>query len=355
MRIERKGDLPLLTPRFEQFLREQLSGDSIDEMVDATIERADFLCLDGSLIVELKTLEHDASERLENVMEQLRQRPDWPVFFGPVPVEAYLENLGEDAEPIRRKLLDRLGRSIVRHLHKANKQLASETARVGGDPLRLLVLINEDHADYDPQIVSYVVMRELRKLVAASPDQISIDGVIYLSERHAAAEQQQIVLPLIAIRGPGAKESPEKDKMMDHVMNSWAEWNGCPVIDDEGPVPVFDAIEVVPDLLPSSDKWRIDYRRFPYLRELTDQQLKDRFDEIVVTNLLWGLKSSPRKFSNEEIGDALKGFTHAVEELNHRCIPMQKVQQNLAQLQEAARRLDLGEDVVAWLAKTAPW
>jgi hypothetical protein len=205
MRIERTGNVPRLTPRVEKFLREKLLGVPIDETVHPEAERADFLCLDKTLIVELKTLEDDASERLHNVVEGLRQRPDWPIFYGAVSVDAYLENLGEEAEPIRRKLVDRLGRSIVRHLHKADHQLKSETARVGGDPVRLLLLVNEDHADYDPQIVAYVIMRELQKLVAASVEAVGIDGVIYLSERHATVEGQQLVLPLVAIRGPGAR------------------------------------------------------------------------------------------------------------------------------------------------------
>lgn len=355
MRIERRGKLPPLTPRVEQFLREKLDGVPIDDLVDPADQRADFICLEGSLVVELKTLEGDASERLHNAIAELQQRPDWPIFFGAVPVEAYLKNLGDDAEPIRRKLLDRVGRSIVRHLHKANRQLASETARVEGKPVRLLLLIIEDHADYDPQIVSYVVMRELQKLVAASSDEISIDGVIYLSERHATVEQERVVLPLIAIRGPGAKTSQAKTEIMDRLMDAWAEWNGCPVIDDEGPVPEFGAIDVVPDVQARSDQWRLEYHRSPYMSGLTERQLTEKFDEVVVTSMLWALKSSPRKLSPEAVAEGLKLFTHVIEELNRRHIPMQKVQQNLAQLQQAARRLQLGEDVVEWLARVAPW
>jgi hypothetical protein len=198
-------------------------------------------------------------------------------------------------------------------------------------------------------------MRELQKLVAASVEAVGIDGVIYLSERHATVEGQQLVLPLVAIRGPGAKDSPAKDEVLDSVMTSWAEWNGCPVIDTSDEPPEFEAVEVVPDRMSRSDKWRLDYRRSPHLRDLSDEQLKERFDEVIVVNLLWGTKSSPKKLDREAITDALECFTHVVEELNRRHIPMQNVQQRLAQLQQAARRLRLGDDVVEWLARVTPY
>ena len=74
MRIERTGTVAPLTPRVVEFLKEELSGVSLDDPLAVSDMRPDYICLGGRLVIELKTLAEDGSERMDNLTDELRQR-----------------------------------------------------------------------------------------------------------------------------------------------------------------------------------------------------------------------------------------------------------------------------------------
>jgi hypothetical protein len=161
MRIERKGPVAKLTPRLERFFIEALGGESLDHILHAEARRADFRCVRGLLAIELKTLEQDASQRIDNLTAELSQRPDWPVFYGSVPIESALKHVNTPDE-LRRRFMDRIGRAIKDHVSKANKQLAAhEAAFPRKNTVKVMVLANEDHEVYDPGMVAYLTQRLL--------------------------------------------------------------------------------------------------------------------------------------------------------------------------------------------------
>lgn len=79
MRTERTGPVQRLTPRLERFFAEALRGVALDDLQDAQARKADCACLNGLLAIELKSLDEDASERMDNLTDELRDRPDWPL------------------------------------------------------------------------------------------------------------------------------------------------------------------------------------------------------------------------------------------------------------------------------------
>ena len=93
MRIERRGNAPPITPRLERFFKEALGGVPLDDLQHAEARKADFRCLNGLLAIKLKSLEEDASERMDNLTDQLRERRDWPIFFGAAPIQSFLKHL----------------------------------------------------------------------------------------------------------------------------------------------------------------------------------------------------------------------------------------------------------------------
>ncbi len=201
MRVERRGKVEPLTPRFERFLRETLGGTSLDDIQAPNEMRADYACLRGLLAVEVKSLEKDASERLSHVTDELEKRDDWPIFYGAWPMDAVIANL-EDPEPVKRKFAERIGTAIVRHLKKANKQLAAHTAAFPrANLVRLVVVINEDHEVYDPAMFACLTQHELARLENGQPKYEDIDAVLYLSERHATHIGGMIAFPIISITG----------------------------------------------------------------------------------------------------------------------------------------------------------
>jgi hypothetical protein len=93
MRIERTGSANLLTPRVKRFITEAIGGRDLDNIQHAEERRADYACLNSLLAIELKSLEESPSGRMDNLIEELRQREDWPEFLGSAPLNSFVKHL----------------------------------------------------------------------------------------------------------------------------------------------------------------------------------------------------------------------------------------------------------------------
>jgi hypothetical protein len=262
MRIERTGPVQRLTPKVTRFLMEALRGVSLDEIHSAEQTRIDFSCLSGLLAIEMKSLEGYPGERTNNFVDKLRGRPDFPTFFGAVSLDAVFKNM-EGTEQLRRAAIDRLGRAIVTHLKKANEQLR----RHGLDyprrnRLNVVVIVNEDHPEYDPESVGWVVMREFNKEDERGCRYSNIDAVLYLTERHGKPVDELLAFPIAAIHNRSVEEQPWKEALLEYVISAWARWNGRPLFPAQTQEsPEFEAFEHIPDSMPQHEAWRLAYRR----------------------------------------------------------------------------------------------
>lgn len=349
MRIERTGPVERLTPQIESFLREGLRGVSLDDVHSAERTRIDYACLRGLVAIELKTLEGDPAERTQNFVDSLRDWPDFPTFFGSVPLEAAIKNM-EEPEKLRRGAIDRLGRTIVTHMKKAEDQLAQNAADFPRrNCLQLLVLVNEDHPEYDPPSVAWIVQRELAREAGGSPRYVQIDAVLYFTERHGQAINGKMTFPICAIHGPKIEVQPWKEAVLAHVVSAWSRFQGRPLYqipDDNAP---FATIEAIPEQMPRHEMWRLAYRRNPYLRQLSDEQLRDTFDEVILVTTLWGIKGSPIDLDMDASMVAMERFTHIQLEMHDRALPMERFDYEFERELAAAARLNLPPAAIAWL------
>lgn len=352
MRVERTGPIERLTPRIIRFLEGGLRGESLDKIQSPELTRIDYSCLRGLLAVEVKSLEGDPSERTNNFVDSLRDRPDFPTFYGSVAINAALKNM-EGSERLERLALERVGRTIVTHLKKANEQLR----RHGLDfprqnRVNLVVLVNEDHPEYDPQTVGWIVSRELMRKNAMGLRYSSVDAVLYVTERHANVHEGTLLFPVTVIEAGSIPDlHPWKSDVLQHVMRAWASWNGVALANSEADAVIqsFEAMEHVPDEMPLHQKWRLDYARHPYLRSLSDNQLRDSFDETMVITILWGLKGSPIEVSPPERMSGMERFAHIQEEMHYRALPMEAFAFDPEREVAAAKRMGLPENVISWL------
>src|SRR5262249_11922579 len=125
------------------------------------------------------------------------------------------------------RVSERIGRSIVNDLKKANKQLAAHAEQFARKNLvRMLLLINEDHGIYDPQTVFQVVSKALWRHESGSPLYPNVDSVLYLTERHAAVVRGQVTFPLIFVHGTPVEHMPWKKLVFDYVVHKWELWSG---------------------------------------------------------------------------------------------------------------------------------
>jgi hypothetical protein len=348
MRIERKGPVARITSRLERFFQEALGGVPLDDVQHAEVRKADFKCLNGLLAIELKSLEEDASHRMNNLTDELRQRPDWPIFLGSAPMQSVLERMREPDE-IKRSLIDRLGRAIKNHMRKANKQLgAHEAAFPRKNMVKLMVLANEDHEIYDPEMVAYIVQHLLLRRENNVPFYPNIDAVIYVTERHAGVVDHQVAFPILCIEGASIETAPWKYNVIDLFVRCWATWNGVSLYDSAWINQKFTTVDHIPDQMRRHEMWELAYRRNPYMRKLTTEQLRARFDELICVSSLAFMKHSPLKPDRAAIMRSMQSMSHIMLEMGWRAIPVTEFQYGPERLAAAARRMQLPQEVIAW-------
>lgn len=263
MRIERTGEVAPLTPRVTRFIEEALAGISLDDPASANDMRPDYLCLGGRLVIELKTLAEDGSDRMDNLVDELRQRDDWPMFLGSAPMQAFIDNTC-DPEGVGRRVLERLGRGVLNHLKKANRQLEAHTrTSTAKNLVRMMLLVNEDHESCDPHTVAYVLWHALRRVRDGEPLYGDVDLVVYMTERHAQVVDGLLTFPTIIVEGSSCWEHGWKPGFGALFVERWARWNGHPLKGFAGDPAEFSTIEHVPDQAPLHERWQLEYRRNP--------------------------------------------------------------------------------------------
>ncbi len=351
MRIERYETPPPLTPRVIEFLMTELKGICVDDVVSAEERRIDYICLSGLFAVELKSLEGSPQERIDNFVNNLRKRDDYPQPIGP---SANLERMVlqmEKPERILSDLRSRLGRPIRNHLDKANDQFASHEKRFPRkNVVRTVILVNEDHAEYEPTLVEDCIRCEIGTRHGEPMKYSHIDMVLYLTERHQAAWKDEYYYPILAISGPVCQDALWKRTVIMHVMQRWALFKGGVASASsglEGFVPVAD----VPPAMKRHEKWKLDYERDPYFRHLTDEQLADVYDEIVLLNHIRLLRMMPEDSPQFPSVDVMAHLTHVFTEVGARGNPASVQGFSLKRDVAAARRLKLPNSLVRMLRK----
>jgi len=102
--------------------------------------------------------------------------------------------------------------------------------------------------------------------------------------------------------------------------------------------------------MPLQELWRLQYRRNPYMRLLSNAQLRDRWDELTVCNLIMFIKNAPLRFAKQEIEKHMEQFGHVIEEIARRGLPMPMFKAEKGRIMAAAIRLRLPPAALAWVA-----
>ncbi|WP_454884906.1 hypothetical protein [Sphingomonas oryzagri] len=331
-----------------EFIQRALAGVSLDDPDSANDKRPDFLCLGGRLVIELKTLAEDGSDRMDNLTDELRQRDDWPMFLGSAPMQAFIQNT-RDPEGVQRRVLERLGRGIINHLKKANRQLEAHSKTSSTKNLaRMLLLVNENHEAYDPHTVSYILWHAIRQMKDATLRYEHVDLIVYITERHAQVREGRVAFPTIIIEGASCETDEWKGQFGGFFVARWARWNGHS-LEAGADVSDFETIDHVPDQASRKDFWKLEYRRNPYLRGLTEAQLYDRFDEVTLINSLSFLKDCPIEIAADARTYGVHMFSDMMDEMAHRAIPVTRFPHKADRAIAAGHRLKLPTAVLRWI------
>lgn len=349
--IERNGGPEPITPRFFAFLEEQMSARSLDLGGDRE-KRPDYECLGTALVIEIKSLEGDPSERLSNAIAPAQERESWPKFFGQWPAEAVLKNLPEDErEALRKSLLDRLARAIVTHFKKADSQIANFCGRRSDVHLRLLVFINEDFSEYDPSTVTYIAQREFRRKTADGVLRYAnIDAVLYLTERHATNLNGKITFPITIVHGSSIAERPVALELLRRLTARWARWSvGMNALEKPLELSAFTPIHENPKRMRRQDVWEQEYRRKPYMRNWSDDDVIGLWDFTTMMTLLAFHVDPPMKVPREGISELIEKTSHLLREFASRGIALDRVKPTKERNEVAIRKITYGSVVQDWL------
>lgn len=349
MRVERTGPVEPLSPRIEKFIVERLGGVLLDEIQGSEERRADYVCLRGLLAIEIKSLEDDGSERLDNLLEELRSKPDWPMFLGSAPMQSFIENT-DDPETVGKQVLERVGRGILNPLKKANRQLkAHAKAFPRSSQVRVLILVNEDREIYDPETVAYVLWHAVRSKRGGKPSFSGLDGIVYFTERHATVIEGKVTFPVTLVEGPSVYTSQWKSDVLSIIQHRWGAWSYGKYFDAGDKPPDYATIDHIPESAPRHERWRTEYKRNPYLAELSKADLRDRFDEVTLVTSLMFLKNTPLELSQDEKTLWIRRFGDLTEEMGRQAIPITDFDYDPQRAYAAANRLGLPSSVVEFI------
>lgn len=216
-----------LEARVKRFLEEQPGTECLDAAAFAQTNGSGFKAddlLDGrSIVADLKTLNGDPTERLEQRLKSRFAEPGSPIVCGTVGLSAVFEKM-PDAQALSKMAVDLSGRSVRRHLLKADEQIAATKARLAvPEAAGLAIILNDGEPLIDACVMGYALRTAfLRENAASYPN---IDFVWVSTEVH------RIRLPggalafpqLLVSRTAGKSEALD---FMGRMMAHWATFHG---------------------------------------------------------------------------------------------------------------------------------
>jgi hypothetical protein len=150
----------------------------------------------------------------------------------------------------------------------------------------------------------------------------NIDAVLYISEKHVQQlPDGRIAFAVVQIIGHPAEEQRWKMEVIEDLMQRWSEFRtGAPAL--AGRPDRFESIDDIPPTMARHEAWKLAYRRKPYLRGMTNQQLKIHYHRCIGLNSLSLLIGNWRKPPQEQGMAHMRAFGDAIEEINHRRIDL---------------------------------
>lgn len=143
-----------------------------------------------------------------------------------------------------------------------------------------------------------------------------------------------------------------KTTVIDNVVERWARAGRTNFVQKEFGKTEFVAIDRIPKRLSNQEAWEIEYRRRPYMARWSDEKVRDRWDEVMLFNLLAFVKGSPVTVLRPAIHENMQRFTHLMQETAHRGLALPFFKPTLERFHAATHRLNLPDLLIEpWLAE----
>ncbi|MDA9464760.1 hypothetical protein [Bradyrhizobium sp. CCBAU 53415] len=352
--IERTGGPPDLPAAFAHFVVHHLHGRSLDDRKDEEAKLGkfpDFACYRDLVLIEMKHLETDQNERINETYKSRVPADEVPFYYGKRRLDL---NQFSNGREIASAIISKLARTLETHLGKANDQFEDYRKRTPRkNSVSICLLLNSQIDEFSPDVVIYAVQQKLRQ---PSPGDVrfpDIDAVLYISEKHAQKlPDGRIAFAIAQIVCAPAIEQRWKMGVIECVMQRWSEFRtGSAAV--SGRPDGFESVVDVPPQMPRHEAWKLAYRRNPYLRPLTDRQLMVHFQRCVGFNALLSNGSWTMPSMEEHLG-YVRDFGDAIEEINHRGIDLRQfAPEGLTSQERAQAYAGLPQELIDRLSRQA--
>ncbi|RKG53227.1 hypothetical protein D7V64_07190 [Acinetobacter cumulans] len=213
-----------LNEKFKKFADQEY--ESIDDIIDLKFfgKKADYFIFDRSWILEVKFLETERQNSINNYINQLADHdPDFPNFYGKVHVEDLI-NKHKNPSVIRNQLCDYASRNLKEILRKADKQILATKNVVGNNNcIGILVILNERNDFYDQDFILQEISLLLhRKDEVEGYHRKNVQAIWYIHEY--TVEQKKYAFSSFFI-GPTANY--DSIQSLTTILNlDWISFNG---------------------------------------------------------------------------------------------------------------------------------
>jgi hypothetical protein len=326
MRFERRGGAPDMQAAFKHLIEAHLRGRSLDDNQSSEASRGrfpDFGCFRDIVMIEMKHLESDQSDRLNSVIDELADPNEKPVFYASRDFSLVSGKLS-NADEINSIIGNKLSRTIENVLSSANKQFTSYRNRnPRKNTVNICVILNSKLREFTPNVVIHAIHRKMKQNDTAKPRFPAIDAVLYFSEKHATMlPNGRIAFATAIYECLGALSNPWKMIFVDRVVEAWFMLRTGDGSVEGTDLQGFDVMHDIPERMSRSDMWYLEYQRNPYLKDISEERLRVLFHRNIAISSINLMKGDWPKLAQERLMENMRQFTHIIEETNRRGIDL---------------------------------
>jgi hypothetical protein len=163
--MERRGGSPGLQAAFSKMVRACLNGPSLDDSKDLEASAGrfpDFACFRDLLLIEMKHLETEQSDRINQVFQANVDESEMPRFYASRDGQHIFDKIS-NSEEVKAAIANKLLRTIEGVLSSANEQFASYRSRhFRKNSISLCVILNSTLREFNPDLVNHALFRKIR-------------------------------------------------------------------------------------------------------------------------------------------------------------------------------------------------
>jgi hypothetical protein len=216
-----------LEDRMNRFLQSEPTTESLDSEAFAQLigaeTKADYLLANRHFVAELKTINGNPKDRVEQRLKARFAQPGAPIVFGTLGLTRVLEGMS-DRDQVLKVINDLSARSVRRHLQKSNTQIGAIKERLRlADAAGLTIIMNDSEPMIDAANIAYAIKNAFEN-VKGGYSHISYIWVSIERHRIRFPDGSECFPQLLITKS--SKSGPELD-FLGRMLWAWAHFNGA--------------------------------------------------------------------------------------------------------------------------------